>query len=133
MHIIILNIVTGFSLSVLNVYCGSLKISPPRLVGESMMDKGIKHTWDSSQDCIMATWNSEASEGPQRSMLGRDREWASSVCSVSPLKDGGCQHPLHTNCLNGRNKGVECLYCVCKVGLGGCTKARGALEQWGCK
>ena len=90
------------------------------------MDKGIKHTWDSSQDCIMATWNSEASEGPRRSMLGGDREWASSVCSVSPLKDGGCQHP----CLNGRIKGVECLYCVCKVGLGGCTKARGAMEQW---
>ncbi|KAL5517022.1 hypothetical protein EMCRGX_G002487 [Ephydatia muelleri] len=98
--------------------------------GESMMDKGIKHTGDSSQDRMMATWISEASEGPQRSMLGGDREWASSVCSVSPLKDGGCQHLLHTNCLNGRIKGVECLYCVCKVGLGGCTNARGVMEQW---
>ena len=94
------------------------------------MDKGIKHTGDSSQDRMMATWISEASEGPQRSMLGGDREWASSVCSVSPLKDGGCQHLLHTNCLNGRIKGVECLYCVCKVGLGGCTNARGVMEQW---
>ena len=47
-----------------------------------MMDKGIKHTWDNSQDCMMATWNSEASEGPQRSMLGGDREWTSSVCKV---------------------------------------------------
>ena len=37
-------------------------------------------------------------------------------------------HILHTDCLRWWDKGVACLYCLCKVMLGECTKVRRTCE-----